>query len=509
MTLRDYGRVLRKRWRLLAACILLAVGGAAAAIVLTTPTYSASVQLFVSTPIQGVDLANAYSGSQFTQQQVTSYADVVGTPTVTAPVIAQLHLPFTANQLAKKISATVPLNTVLIDIAVSDTNPGRAAAIANAVAAQFVTVVDQLETPTTGGKSPVRVSVVQGATTPTAPVSPKKTLDLALGLLVGLALGVGGAVLRETLDTSVKTPEELTELAGAPTVGVISYDTDAPTHPLILHAGPGTARAEAYRQLRTNLQFIDVDARPRSIVVTSSLPGEGKTTSTCNLAIALAQGGARVVLVDADLRNPGVAGYLGLEGAVGLTSVLVGQVSLDIAVQRWGNQLFDVLPSGPVPPNPSELLGSRQMTGLLRTLEGRYDLVLVDAPPLLPVTDAAVLATLTSGAVFLVRQGHTRREQVVRAVASLTAVDARLLGGVLNMAPAKESAYAYGYGYRYQSQPEGGSHRRTSDQTPRPAAPSLSPAATLLPTPVNGTQPEGVRALTSLRAGRRPSLWRH
>jgi non-specific protein-tyrosine kinase len=198
--------------------------------------------------------------------------------------------------------------------------------------------------------------------------------------------------------------------------------------------------------LRTNLQFVDIDCPPRSIVVTSSIPDEGKTTTAINLSIVLAQSGVRVLLIEADLRRPKISQYLGVESAVGLTNVLVGRTELHDAVQTWGRSgELKVLPSGPPPPNPSELLGTQGMADLIRELERDYDLVLIDAPPLLPVTDAAVIAGSASGAVMVVRHGHCRRDQLSSAVRSLHAVDATLYGVVLTMTPTKGANSGYYY----------------------------------------------------------------
>jgi capsular exopolysaccharide synthesis family protein len=459
--LRDYLRTLRKRWALVLACTLLATGAAYGATALTTPTYEARTQLFVSS-FAGSNVSDAYQGSLFTQQRVKSYADVVDAPSVTRPVVKELGLDMSASALAEKISTEVPLDTVLINVTVSDTDPKQAAAIADAVGKRFSTVVTDLETVDGSGngnnrgggssQAPVKVSVVKPATAPETPVSPRPLVNLALGVLVGLAVGVGAAVLRETLDTSVKSTDDLADVTGRASLGVIAYDSDAVRQPLIVHADPRAPRAEAFRTLRTNLQFVDVDQPPRSVVITSTLVDEGKSTTAVNLALALAQAGVRVALVEGDLRRPRVDEYLRLEGAVGLTNVLVGQVGLDDALQSWGPHKLLVLPSGPVPPNPSELLGSQQMVSLLGSLQERADIVLVDSPPLLPVTDAAVLARACDGAVLVARHGKVHREQVASAVAALDAVDARLLGTVLSMAPTKgPDAYRHHYGYAYES----------------------------------------------------------
>jgi len=208
---------------------------------------------------------------------------------------------------------------------------------------------------------------------------------------------------------------------------------------------------EAFRQLRTNLQFVDIEHALRSVVLTSSVPGEGKSTNTCNLSLSLAQAGVRVILLEGDLRRPRVAEYMGLEGAVGLTSVLLGRVPLEDALQPWGDGTLQVLPSGPLPPNPSELLGSAGMEELLGRLEGLADIILIDAPPLLPVTDAAVLGAMTSGVLMLVRSNRTNVEQVKRATTTANAVGATVLGVILNAVPTSgPDAYAYGYGYGYR-----------------------------------------------------------
>ncbi|MGI8535836.1 MAG: polysaccharide biosynthesis tyrosine autokinase [Mycobacteriales bacterium] len=452
MDIRDYARVLRKRWRLIVLCTLLALAASLGATLATTPLYQASAQLFVSTSTGMVgNVSGLNAGGQFAQQRVKSYADIVSSPPVTEAVVEELGLNITARQLAKSIEASAPLDTVLINVDVTDRDPRLAQLIANSVAERFTAVASELETPEGEQSSPVKVSVVRTADLPSGPVSPRPKLNLALGLLVGLAVGVGAAVLRDTLDTSVKGADEVQEHLGLPTLGLIGYDGESAKRPLIAHLDPHSSRSEAFRQLRTNLQFLDVDRPVRSIVITSSLPQEGKSTTACNLAITVGQAGIRVILVEGDLRRPQLADYLGIEGAVGLTDVLVGRSPLEDVLQPWGTGNLRVLASGPTPPNPSELLGSEQMSELLARLENEAELVLIDAPPLLPVTDAAILATQASGAIVVVRAGSTTREQAARAVGILRGVDAHVYGAVLNMVPTRgPDAYRYGYyGYGY------------------------------------------------------------
>jgi capsular exopolysaccharide synthesis family protein len=291
----------------------------------------------------------------------------------------------------------------------------------------------------------VTAQVVESASLPTVPVTPRPAINTGLGILLGLLAGCAAAAVRHRLDTSVKSVDDVLEVTGSPNLGNIAHDASIPEHPLTVHEHPNSPRSEAFRKIRTNLQFIDVDRPRKTIVITSSMPEEGKTTTLCNLAIALAQAGRKVVVVETDLRRPRAADYLGLEGAVGVTSVLAGRVSLDSAVQPWGSDMFDVLSSGPIPPNPSELLASRQMSNLLAELSNRYDIVLLDAPPLLPVTDAAILGAECDGALLIVRHGRTTRNQLKSAVSALESASVRVLGTVLSMTPESGSDDYYHY----------------------------------------------------------------
>jgi capsular exopolysaccharide synthesis family protein len=437
---------LRRAWWLLAVAAVLGTGAAAVVNATSAVTYEAQVQQFVSIANDSSDQNNILNGSQFTLQRVKSYTQVATSGQVLDPVILQLKLPTTADQLAGHVTATNPLDTVLIEIAVTDTSPVRAADIANAVARQLSKVVQEIESPQTGAPAPVKLTTTQPATAPTTPVAPRKTLNLALGLLVGLAAGAGGALLREQLNTTVKTPDDVETLTGTVPLGLVPFDSAAKTQPLVTDE-QADGRAEAFRTLRTNLRFADVDHPPRSIVVTSPMPGEGKSMSACNIALTLALAGSRVVLIEADLRKPRVGEYLGLDSAVGLTNVLAGQHALEDVLVPWRRQVLTVLLAGPVPPNPSELLGSQHMENLLKTLLGDFDYIIIDSPPLLPVTDAAVLATLTDGALLIARHGKSTRDDIEQAAHALAAVNAKLLGTVLNGIPLRGRGYSYGYSY--------------------------------------------------------------
>jgi capsular exopolysaccharide synthesis family protein len=311
---------------------------------------------------------------------------------------------------------------------------------------QFTRLVESLETPPGAQVSTVKVEVVAGPDLGQTPVAPRPARNLTLAGVIGLLLGVGGAVLREMLDSTVKNAESLQRIVNAPVLATVPFDPTAKKAPVMIGRSRRSHRAEALRKLRTNLHFVDVDEPVRTIVVTSAVSGEGKSSTAVNLAVVFAEASATVLLIDADLRRPRLAEYLGLEGSVGLTNVLAGQLSDTEAVQPWGGGL-SVLPSGFIPPNPSELLGSRHMRDLLDRLRDQYDIIIIDSPPLLPVTDAAVVATRADGALLMTRSGKTSQAQARAAAAALSAVGARLLGGVINMEP-RRGADRYQY-YEY------------------------------------------------------------
>ncbi|NUU16973.1 polysaccharide biosynthesis tyrosine autokinase [Cellulomonas humilata] len=443
MELQDYLVILRKRWLSILAIAVLSVGAAIAASLAATPMYQATTQLFVS--VQG-DATNSdlLQGANYSRQQVTTYTQLVTSPLVLSPVIDDLGLDERAETLAERVAAESPVNTSLINVTVTDENPAIAAALADAIAEEFKDVIRELEAPEDGTTSAVKISLVRDATAPLAPASPNLKLNIALGLFLGLALGIGVAILRAILDTRVRSDADVARVTDTSVIGIIPNDEDAPQHPLIVQSSPHSQRSEAFRRLRTNLQFLDIADRPQSIVITSSLPGEGKSTTSINVAITLADAGTRVALIDADLRRPSVAKYMGLEGSVGLTTVLIGRASVEDVIQPWGNGFLHVLPAGQVPPNPSELLGSLAMANLLDKLTQQYDVVIVDTAPLLPVTDAAILAKLTGGALLVVGADKLHRSQLAESVGNLETVGARILGIVVNRQRRKQGEqYAY------------------------------------------------------------------
>ncbi len=474
MELHDYVRILRKNWILLLILLIVGIVGGAGYALAQQPKYVASTQLYVSVRTEGAATGDLVQGTTFARQMVTSYVDIITTALVLDPVIDELGLDTTSAALSQQISASAPVNTVTIRISATEDDPAQAARLANAVAASFTTAVQEtLERPADEeAASPVHITVTEPATAPEAPSSPNVRLLIVLGALLGLAAGVGLAVLRTVLDTRIHTLHDLEEIADSPVLGGIALDPDAKERPLIVHADPRSPRAESFRSLRTNLQFLNIDAGPRVFVVSSAGPGEGKTTTTVNLAIALAETGARVALIDGDLRLPRVAEYMGLEGNVGLTDVLIGRIDVADALQKWGSTELYVLPSGRIPPNPSEMLGSSTMDQLLDPLAEYFDYVIIDAPPLLLVTDAAVIGKKARGVIAIAASGKTKKQELAGAVRTLETAGVSLLGFVATMLPTK-GPDSYGYGsYTYgATHDEKGNKKKVKAAKPPKTAP--------------------------------------
>jgi polysaccharide biosynthesis transport protein len=435
-------RVLLVNWWIVTGATLLGAAAAFGVTTATTPEYQASTSYYVSVVGQSASSAGDIAqGSTAAQQKIKSYTELATSPRVLQNVIDELHLDISPVALAVDVTATVRTGTVIISISATNADAEAAGRIAESVGKTLATVVGQIEPNTADGTRSVTLEEVQPATTPTAPVSPKKVANLALGIAGGLALGVGLALLRAAVDTRIRTAADLDD--DVPVVGDIAFDADAGRRPLIVRDDASSPRSEAFRTLRTNIQFLRTGGAP-TIAVTSARPSEGKTTTTANLAIALSTSGLRTVLIDADLRRPNIANTMDIEGAVGLTDLLVGRAELEDVLQDWGTDGLRVLPAGTVPPNPSELIGSEAMERVIAELSGRFDVVLVDTPPVLAVTDAALISTLVSTTLLVTAANQTKRSDVRQAIEALGRVGGRPDGIVLTKAKhGKASSYSY------------------------------------------------------------------
>ncbi len=447
MSLQAFVKLLRLRWVTICVVAVVTLLGAVVITLLTTPLYQASTRLFVSTSA-GSSLSETYQGNRFSQERVASYTELLTGQALAQQTIDKLGLDMSADELQARITATAKPDTVLIDVAVLDESAVRARDIANTLSDEFVGRVRELETPENSTRADSRVVVEQRASIPSSPVVPKRARNIAVGLVLGLVLGVGFALIRDLLDNTVKDRTTLEQIANVGLVGTVPLDKERRRHAAIAFENDNSVIAEAFRKLRTNLQFLSVDNPPRVIVITSSMPHEGKSTTAINIALALAEAEHNVVLVDGDMRRPTLSKYLDLMSKVGFSTVLSGAVSIDDSLQKTRFPGLSVLTSGAVPPNPSELLGSQSARKVLAELRSRFDYVIIDSTPLLAVTDAAILAAGADGVLIMARFGQTKREQLAHAVGSLESVGAPLLGAVFTMVPTRGTgSYSYNYGY--------------------------------------------------------------
>ena len=466
MELKDYLSVMRAYWRGVTAWVLLGVAMAAGLSLVQPKVYQADASGFVSSGTSSSP-GDASVSDMLAKSRAASYVDLAKSRATAQTVIDSLGLKADPAGLIGSVTVTQPLDTVLIQVAARAATPVTAQKLADAWVEALKVQVDKIENPNGTSSAALHIVPIESAELPTSPVSPNTKRNIALGFVVGLLLGVGYAVLRNQLDRKLRRAEDIERQFGVTVAATLPASPALARKksgrlPLVVVRGPKPVSdpvhsVEAFLKLRTNLQFMDIDNPPRVIVVTSPLPGDGKSTIAANLAAALSMADRRVVLIDGDLRRPVVAGSFGLVEGAGLTDLLIGRVDFaDVAQQVGGLPNLLVLAAGPTPPNPSELLGSKAMRRLLDWLADRGYTVIIDAPPLLPVTDAAVLTASADGALIAVSAGQTLDTQLAAALGALNAVQGHTLGVVLNRVPPKAANTGYYGGYygANQRQPE-------------------------------------------------------
>lgn len=456
MELRTYWRMLAKNWWIVVAGALVGLLLGLGASALMTPRYESTATLYVSVRGAGAgEAGDLFQGASFAQTVVTSYVDIATTAIVLDGVAEEMGDDVPRGTMGELLSVQSPEGSSLLNITAEHSDPDTAAALVNTTGEVLVDVVEnEIEVDAAGGSSPVQVRLIDPGIVPTESVSPNFALNSALGLLAGLALGIAFAILRGSLDTRIHSVADVEEITNVPVVGRIAQDDSIAHRPLVVHDDPRSPRAEAFRTTRTNLQFFAANDDARVFVVSSATPGEGKTHVVANLAVVLAESGARVALVEADLRRPRLAHVMGIEGAVGLSDVLIDRAPLEDVTQQWGTDNLIVVPAGQIPPNPSELLGSPTMREVLNKLKDTADYVLIDAPPVLPVTDAAILSTYASGSLLISSVGQTRQQDLEQAIDSLENVGGKVLGLIVNKVPMRGSANSGFITYKYVDKAE-------------------------------------------------------
>jgi len=518
-TLRSYLAILRGRKWWVVSFALLGLGASLALSLRQPKQYAATAELLVQSAGQSVTLGNT------TQPVTTTDVQTDLQLATSAPVIAAVRARLGS---APGVSATEVAQTNVIALTAVSTSPRRAALIANtyarafvaqirsaaisnltaaqaqlqsqvdslaqqvkglqnkpAAATQMASLVDQqavlkeeiVQLQLNGTVATSGVELVTPAQAPTSPSSPKPVQDALLGLAAGLMLGLGAAFLRASFDDTLSAKESAEHAGGAPVLAMVPMVSSWKKRKLSVVAAstdPACPAAEAYRSLRTSVQFARQARDLRTLLVTSPATSEGKTSTLANLGALFAQAGERVVLVSCDLRRPRLGQYFGISETRGLTSVLAGEHTLEESLQQAAG--FDhlwVLGSGPVPASPAELLNGPDVRAVFATLRDTFDLVLVDSPPVLPVTDAMILSSYADGTLIVVAWGETRRAQLQRTAERFAQAKAPVVGMVLNRV-RKEVGYYHNGGYPYRYGPH--------QTTPAPAAE---------PAPVNGHHVNG------------------
>jgi capsular exopolysaccharide synthesis family protein len=457
LELARYLRLVRRWWWLLLLGLLIGGGGAWGVSRLMTPVYQASATLLVNqTQTPGTI---AYNDILTSERLTKTYRELITQRPVLEDVVADLGIEPDAGGLASLISVEVVRDTQLLRLSVETSDPQLARRLANATARSFIDA-NESDSLTRPGS----VSIVEPAVTPGAPVRPRTSVNAMLGAFAGLLLAAALALVFEYLDDTVKTAEDVEAAAGLSTLGGVARFPRARSarQGLIAASTHRTAAAEAYKVLRTNVQFSTVDQPARTLLVSSANPGEGKTTTSANLAVAIAQTGQRVVVVDADLRRPSLHRVFGLGNQAGLTNALLSRdQDLSAFIQRTPIENLAVVTSGPLPPNPSELLSSRRLDGVLDALRKQADIVIFDSPPTLAVADATILAAKTDAVMLVIDAGRTRAMALQRAQEALSRSKTRILGAVLNKLTERgRGAYYYNYYYYAADAGKNGRRRR-------------------------------------------------
>ena len=465
MTILEFFRTTRANlWLLIIGIIVGAAAGFGYAS-LQPKVYAASSSGYVTVGESGT--VDVLSGSTAAKERARSYAAIVSSEAVAQKIKQNTpELSLSTGQIRSSLTATAGDNAALITVSAQASSPKNAQLLANSALQATADYIKEIEqnpgnaqalvngdsnaaaTPPENSNT-VRVIPLNNASVNPPLVSPNYQQNTLIGAVIGLVVVYTAIFLRRALDQRIRTRDDATKATGASILGVLPVSEDLNEENIVNGDTDDHIAQESIRQLRTNLRFVNVDTPPRSFIVTSAVPGEGKSTVSLSLARSLADAGSPVILIDAALRRPTVAKKLKLDAKVGLTQVLAGQVEIANAVHQLGDSNLFVLPAGRIPPNPSELLGSDKMRQLIKELSEEF-IVVVDVPPLLPVTDASLLSHSVDGVILVGSIGRSHREQMTEASSILKKVNANLFGLVLNRAPRKGLGNSY-YGFGYAS----------------------------------------------------------
>ncbi len=467
--IRMFIALVRRWWWVLLLGVIIGTATAYVASKNIAPSYVATAKIFVQ---PGRTYQPSLGDIQASQQIASAYKDIITTRPVLEEVINKLSLPYTPQALIGKLRVTAPGSFIFITA--TDHSPDLAATLANTTAEVFIDrfrqqqllEIARLQTSLADygitqdpqviaaqASMSTALTIAESAAPATKPSSPNTRLNVVLGLLIGIAVAGCTVYLLERLDDTIKSSEELKELTGLPTLGSVSRwpsSTLSPI-PMVTDDGNGAALEESFKFLTASLEFsVATVSNFKSMLVTSASPSEGKTTASTNLAMTLAKQGKSVILLDADLRKPSLHRVFGCPNSLGLTNLFLGSSTLDEVMVPTAVPGLKVVPSGPLPPDATQLLLLPHTRQAIEALESRCDILIFDTPPLLAVADSLVIASLVDGAVVVVDTNRTSREAVVQAVESLRQTPVVILGAILNkIVPKGRGKYYYQHYYHY------------------------------------------------------------
>jgi capsular exopolysaccharide synthesis family protein len=430
MNLDDYLAALRRQWIVILALGLLG-GLVAYGYSQTLPKQYQSRASVLVVPARGENTSELVQGSNYVQNLVQTYTVLATSPTVLNPVIARLGLDESAAALSRRVSVDAPLNTVVLDISVTDSSPRAARAVAAAVSEQVARAVADNSPQSSDGTAAVKVQTIAPASLPSIPSSPNTRNNAAAGLMAGLVVGVAYALLRRRFASRISSTEEVQEVTDLPMLGeVVSAEGDRLVTALRDHS---QARVnESLRQVTAGLRFVTTDRKLKVILTTSASSSEGKSSVSLGVCNTLAEIGYTVLYVEADLRRPSAETYTGVTGAAGLTTVIMGDAALSEVIQPWGPPGMSILASGPLHSNPGILLTSSILHRVIDEARDLFDYIVVDTAPVLPVSDALWLAPVVDGCVVVARANRTKREELAESLARLDRSGVDVIGVVLN-----------------------------------------------------------------------------
>ncbi|AZA08234.1 polysaccharide biosynthesis tyrosine autokinase [Corynebacterium pseudopelargi] len=463
------GALRRKWWVILLTAVVIAglVGGWGT---LRQQEYRASARLTVTMTGEASSASASYQNNLAAETRIASYVELVRSNLVLDRVSELTGIP--VGQLRGMVNASDVKKTVLFDVSATAKSPETASQVARGLAEVYPEVIEELETPKWGPGGPPVVFDENGKAIPfrTGPqafativsdntqnpsvVPPTRTQMIALGLFVGIIAGLLMGILADLLDRRVRRPEEFITLApGVPILGEVpqSRSRGEKKGVLLDFRSGHSASAEAMRAARTSMSFVGGDQESRVFLITSALPGEGKTFVSANISRAYSEAGSRVLVIGADLRSPKIGAAFDVPEDVGLSNVLAGQIEFEDVIFSGGDMEPDVIPAGPTPPNPSELLSSKRMQALLEWAREHYDITIIDTPPVDAVTDAVVLAPAADAVVLVARVNVVTRTALARTLENLSIANVTPSGVIVNsVRSGGGSGYGkYGYGYGY------------------------------------------------------------